>query len=72
MALIFATRVELEKLVVSTIISAIIVTGGIGFEDDATISAKVILPDARSCSMPDLPSKRNGHTQSGSENLTDS
>ena len=33
-------------------------------------SAEVILPDARSCTLPDLPYRRFGHTQSGSENLT--
>ena len=41
-------------------------TGGVSNEDDAPHKAEVILPDGRSCTMPDLPSLgRFGHTQSG-------
>ena len=59
---------------INIIISAIIETGGIGSDGDlmavSPTSAEVILPDGRSCTLPDLPQRRFGHTQSGSENLT--
>ena len=47
-----------------TTFSAILATGGSN-NDDPRTSAEVILPDGRSCTMPDLPSPRDGHTQSG-------
>ena len=47
-------------------ISALLVTGGANYVDNLPHLAEVILPDGRSCTIPDLPGQgRNYHTQSG-------
>ena len=48
------------------LISALLVTGGINYDNDgdASLSAEIIHPDGSTCSMPDLPASAY-HTQTG-------